>query len=101
MQTQKSDLHFERTFPQYPIQYTWNHSGRPLHAYCWEPEISKKAMIVNCNALNSHTGLSGSMAQNLAAHGIGMTGIDYPNFGKSHSPNPGHIESMHELVEIS
>jgi hypothetical protein len=31
------------------------------------------------------------MAQSLAESGIETTGFDYPNFGKSHSPDPGHI----------
>jgi hypothetical protein len=30
----------------------------------------------------------------MAEAGFIMTGVDYPNFGKSHSPNPGHIESV-------
>jgi len=30
-----------------------------------------------------------------------MAGVDYPNFGKSHSPFPGHIESLHGLEELS
>lgn len=75
-----------------------------LHAYRWEPDAAKtktKALLVNFNALNAHTGLSGKMAQVLAQAGISMTGVDYPNFGKSHSPNPGHIESVHDLVELS
>lgn len=39
----------------------------PLHAYCWEPTQSKpKAILINFNALNAHTGLSGAMAKSMA-----------------------------------
>jgi hypothetical protein len=35
----------------------------PLHVYNWYPtNIKPKALIINLNALNSHTGLSGRMA---------------------------------------
>lgn len=67
MKIEKSNLHFDKTFPEYPIQYTWEHNKMPIHAYCWEPTQQKsKALVINFNALNAHCGLSGAMAKNLA-----------------------------------
>lgn len=70
MDVPKSGVHFQRTFPAYPIQYQWQHKNMKIHAYAWQPKKEQftkpKALLINFNALNAHTGLSGKMAQVLA-----------------------------------
>ncbi len=72
MKAPRSNAHFERQFPPYPIQYPWHYKDITLHAYRWEPPLNSaspikpKAMLINFNALNAHTGLSGRMAQVLS-----------------------------------
>lgn len=73
MKIEKSNQHFQKQFPPYPIQYSWNYKDIPLHVYGWEPKnmisetnpknkLNAKALLINFNALNAHNGLSGKMA---------------------------------------